>query len=126
LLLDKPEDIMRSFKRAVTDSDTNVRFNPEAKPGISNLMQIYSVCTGNDFTEIETEFEGKGYGDFKTQVGEAVVELLRPIREQTHKLLADKSYLESVLKNGAQKASYAANKTLRKVYKKIGFIEKPH
>jgi tryptophanyl-tRNA synthetase len=88
-------------------------------------MQIYSVCTGKDFTEVENEFSGKGYGDFKTVVGEAVVELLRPIREETLKLLADKGYLENVFKEGAEKASYTANKTLRKVYKKIGFIEKP-
>jgi len=122
LLLDKPEDIMRAFKRAVTDSETDVRFDPEKKPGISNLMQIYSVCTGKDFAEIESEFQGKGYGAFKPLVGEAVVELLRPIREESLKLLTDKAYLEDVFKNGAEKASYTANKTLRKVYKKIGFI----
>jgi len=125
LLLDKPEDIMRSFKRAVTDSETSVRFDPKNKPGISNLIQIYSVCTGKDFKEVEKEFDGKGYGEFKPVVGEAVVELLRPIREETQKLLADKAYLEGVFKNGAEKASYTANKTLRKVYKKIGFIELP-
>jgi len=125
LIMDKPEDIMRSFKRAVTDSETSVRFDVENKPGISNLMQIYSVCTGKDFPDIEKEFDGKGYGDFKVTVGEAVVELLRPIREEAEKLLADKAYLESVFKSGAEKASYVANKTLRKVYKKIGFIEKP-
>jgi len=122
LLMDKPEDIMRSFKRAVTDSETCIRFDPDTKPGISNLIQIYSICTGKDFTEIEKAFEGKGYGDFKPLVGEAVVELLRPIREEALKLLSDKAYLESVFKNGAEKASNAANKTLRKVYKKIGFI----
>ena len=125
LLMDKPEDIMRSFKRAVTDSETSVRFDPENKPGISNLIQIYSVCTGKNFAEVENEFAGKGYGDFKPVVGEAVVELLRPIREEAQKLLGDKAYLESVFKDGAEKASYAANKTLRKVYKKIGFIERP-
>ena len=123
LLLDKPEDIMRSFKRAVTDSETNIRFNPENKPGISNLIQIYSVCSGKDFKTIESEFEGKGYGDFKSVVGEAVVELLRPIREESLKLISDKAYLEGVFKSGAEKASYTANKTLRKVYKKIGFID---
>jgi len=125
LIRDKPEDIMRSFKRAVTDSETTVRFDTENKPGISNLMQIYSVCTGKDFSAIESEFDGKGYGDFKMQVGEAVVELFRPIREESDKLLADKAYLESVFKAGAEKASYTADRTLRKVYKKIGFIEKP-
>jgi len=125
LIMDKPEDIMRAFKRAVTDSETSIRFDPENKPGISNLIQIYSVCTGKDFADIEKEFEGKGYGVFKPIVGEAVVELLRPFREEAQKLLSDKAYLESVFKSGADKASYAASKTLRKVYKKIGFIEKP-
>jgi len=122
LLLDKPEDITRSFKRAKTDSETSIRFDPERKPGVSNLIQIYSVCTGKDYSKIEDEFEGKGYGDFKPLVGEAVIELLRPIREEAQKLLADKAYLESVYKNGAEKASCTANKTLRKVYNKIGFI----
>ena len=125
LMLDKPEDILRSFKRAVTDSETSIHYDPENKPGISNLIQIYSVCTGKEYKDIENEFSGKGYGDFKPIVGEVVVELLRPIRDETLKLLADKTYLESVFKEGAEKASYTANKTLRKVYKKIGFIEKP-
>ncbi|MDR2600517.1 MAG: tryptophan--tRNA ligase [Oscillospiraceae bacterium] len=124
LMMDKPEDIKRLFKRAVTDSETCVRYDVDNKPGISNLMQIYSVCTGKGFEEIEKEFDGKGYGDFKLRVGEAVVELLQPIREEATKLLADKAYLENIFKNGAEKASYVANKTLRKVYKKVGFIEK--
>jgi len=122
LILDKPEDIMRSFKRAVTDSETSVRFDKENKPGVSNLMQIYSVCSGKNFEEIENEFAGQGYGAFKPIVGEAVVELLRPIREEATKLLGDKAYLESIFKAGAEKASYTANRTLRKVYKKIGFV----
>jgi tryptophanyl-tRNA synthetase len=124
LIMDKPEDIMRSFKRAVTDSETEVRFDQENKPGISNLMQIYSCATGKSFEEIEKEFAGRGYGEFKPCVGEAVVELLRPIREETERLLADKAYMQEVYKKGAEKASYIANKTLRKVYKKVGFIEK--
>lgn len=124
LLLDKPEDILRSFKRAVTDSEMSVRYDVEDKPGISNLIQIYSACTGKSFDDIETEFSGQGYGAFKQRVGEAVVETLRPVREETQKLLADKAYLENVYKKGAEKASRAANKTLRKVYKKIGFIER--
>jgi len=123
LLLDKPEDIMRAFKRAVTDSETTVYYDIENKPGISNLIQIYSACTGKTFDEVEAEFAGQGYGTFKQRVGEAVVETLRPIREESLRLLADKSYLESVYKLGAEKASRAANKTLRKVYKKIGFIQ---
>ena len=121
-LLEKPEDIMRKFKKAVTDSDACVRFDPKEKPGVSNLMQIYAVCTGKSFEEIESDFAGRGYGDFKMAVGEAVVELLRPIREETERLLGDKAYLESVFRSGAEKASYMANKTLRKVYKKVGFV----
>ena len=125
-LLDRPEDIMRKFKKAVTDSDTErcVRFDVESKPGVANLMSIYSACTGKTFAQIEAEFEGKGYGAFKPAVGEAVVETLRPIREETERLLKDKAYLESVYKAGAEKASYIANKTLRKVYKKVGFVAK--
>ena len=124
-LMDKPEDIMRKFKRAITDSDTErcVRYAPEEKPGVANLMQIYASATGKSYEEIEKEFDGKGYGAFKPAVGEAVVELLRPIREETERLLGDKAYLESVYRAGAEKASYVANKTLRKVYKKVGFIQ---
>ena len=123
-LLEKPEDIMRKFKRAVTDSDTErcVRYDRENKPGVSNLMSIYSAVTGKSYEEIEAEFEGKGYGAFKPVVGETVVELLRPIREETQRLLADKAYLEGVYRAGAEKAAYVAEKTLRKVYKKVGFI----
>ena len=121
-MLEKPEDILRKFKKAVTDSDACVRFDPANKPGVSNLMQIYSVATGADFAAIEREFDGRGYGDFKQAVGEAVVELLRPIREETERLLADKTYLESVYRAGAEKAAYVANKTLNKVYKKVGFL----
>ena len=123
-LLDRPEDIMRKFKKAVTDSDTEccVRFDVESKPGVANLMSIYSACTGKTFEAIEAEFEGQGYGAFKPAVGEAVVETLRPIREEATRILADKAYLESVYRAGAQKASYVAEKTLRKVYKKVGFV----
>ncbi len=123
-LLDKPEVIMKAFKRAVTDSEACVKFDVAEKPGISNLMQIYSVVAGKSFEEIENEFAGRGYGDFKVQVGEAVVEMLRPVREEAEKLIADKAYLESVYKNGAERAAYTANKTVRKVYKKVGFVQK--
>lgn len=125
-LMEKPEDIQRKFKRAITDSDTErcVRFDPETKPGVANLMSIYSVVTGKTLEEIEQEFDGKGYGVFKPTVGEAVIETLRPIREEASRILKDKAYLESVYKAGAEKASYVANKTLRKVYKKIGFVAK--
>ena len=123
LLLDKPEDVLRAFKRAVTDSETSVRYDVAGKPGISNLIQIYSACTGKSFAEIETEFSGQGYGVFKQRVGEAVVETIRPIREEALRLLADKAYLTNIYTQGAEKASHTANKTLRKVYKKIGFIQ---
>ena len=123
-LMEKPEDIQRKFKRAITDRDTErcVRFDPENKPGVSNLMSIYAAVTGKSMEEIEAEFDGQGYGAFKPAVGEAVIECLRPIREETERILKDKAYLESVYKAGAEKASYVANKTLRKVYKKVGFV----
>ena len=123
-LMEKPEDIMRKFKRAVTDSDTErcVRYAPAEKPGVSNLIQIYAAATGKSYEAIEAEFEGQGYGKLKPAVGEAVVEALRPIREETERLLQDKAYLESVYRAGAEKASYVAEKTLRKVYKKVGFL----
>ena len=121
-LLDDADTIRRKIKRAVTDSDGEIRFDPENKPGVSNLMQIYSVATGKSYEAIEQEFAGQGYGSFKAAVGESVVELLRPIREETERLLADKSYLESVYRAGAEKAAYVANRTLSKVYKKVGFL----
>ena len=92
---------------------------------MANLMSIYSSVTGKSFPEIEKEFEGKGYGVFKPAVGEAVIETLRPVREEAERMLADKAYLQQVYTEGAQKASYIARKTLRKVYKRIGFVEKP-
>ncbi|MBQ6927094.1 MAG: tryptophan--tRNA ligase, partial [Oscillospiraceae bacterium] len=97
-LMDKPEELSRKFKRAVTDSDTErcVRFDPENKPGVANLMQIYSSVTGRNFDEIEAEFDGKGYGVFKPAVGEAVIETLRPIREEAERMIADKAYLQQV------------------------------
>ena len=126
-LMEKPEDIARKFKRAVTDSDTEncVHFDMQNKPGVSNLMNIYSAVTGESFEEIEREFAGKGYGAFKPAVGDAVIETLRSIREEATRLLEDKQYLCSVYTEGAQRASVIARKTLRKVYKKIGLVEKP-
>lgn len=126
-LMDEPDVIMRKFKRAVTDSDTEhcVRFDLEHKPGVSNLMQIYAACTGKDYAAIEAEFDGLGYGAFKPKVGEAVVETLRPLREESLRIMQDKAYLESVYKAGAEKASYVANKTMRKVKKKIGLVAEP-
>ena len=126
-LMDSPDEIARKFKRAITDSDTEncVRYSPEDKPGVANLMGIYSSVTGKTFSEIEAEFDGKGYGVFKPAVGEAVIETLRPIREDAERMIADKAYLKDIYAEGAQRASYAARKTLRKVTKKIGFVEKP-
>ena len=126
-LLDKPDEIARKFKRAVTDSDTEhcVHYDPDNKPGVANLMSIYSSVTGKSFEEIEQEFDGKGYGVFKPAVGDAVIETLRPIREEAERIIADKAYLQQVYTDGAQKASFIARKTLRKVYKKVGLVEKP-
>ena len=123
-LMQQPDEIMRCFKRAVTDSDTGrcVYYDVENKPGVANLMQIYSCCTGKSFEEIERDFEGKGYGAFKPAVGEAVVEMLRPVREEAERLMKDKAYLESIYRDGAERASRAANRTLGKVYKKLGFV----
>ena len=124
LLMDPPEVIMKQFKRAITDSDTEncVSYDKENKPGVANLMTIYSACTGKSYEQIENEFAGLGYGAFKPRVGEAVVEMLRPIREEADRIVKDKAYLESVYRAGAEKAGYVAEKTLRKVYKKVGFV----
>jgi len=124
LLLDEPEDIMRAFKRAVTDSETEVRFDAANKPGVSNLLQIYSACTGKGINDIESEFTGQGYSALKQRVGEVVVETLRPIREEAKKLLSKKNYLRDIYTAGAEKACRTADKTLKKVYKKIGFIDR--
>ena len=100
-----------------------VRYDRENKPGVANLMNIYATLTGKSFEEIEKEFEGKGYGVFKPAVGEAVIETLRPIREEAERLIKDKAYLDDIYRQGAERASYVANKTLRKVYKKVGFYQ---
>ena len=120
-LMDKPEDIRRKFKRAVTDSETAVKFDKENKPGVSNLLTIYCAATGKTMEEAEADFAGQGYGVFKPAVADAVVELLRPIREESERLIADKAYLEGIYREGAQHAQYLANKTLAKVQRKIGF-----
>ena len=120
-LLDTKDEIIKKFKKAVTDSEALVKYDEE-RPGIANLMSIYSVFTGKTFDEIEREFEGKGYGDFKLAVGEACADSLAVIRERFDQLMADKSYLESVMKNGSEKAAKVAYKTLSKVYRKVGFI----
>lgn len=120
-ILDDKDTIIRKFKRAVTDSDTVVRF-AEGKDGINNLMTIYSCFTGKELPDIEKEFEGKGYGDFKLAVGEACAEALAPVQEEFRRILADKAYLEDVMKKGADEAAYYARKTLSKVKRKLGFV----
>ncbi|MEE0969313.1 MAG: tryptophan--tRNA ligase [Clostridia bacterium] len=120
-ILDDRDSIIRKFKRAVTDSDTEVRF-AEGKDGINNLISIYSCFTGKTVSEIETEFYGKGYGDFKLAVGEVCADALSGVQTRFNELLSDKAYLESVMKNGAETASYFASKTLTKVKRKVGFV----
>lgn len=121
-ILDKPDVIIKKFKRAVTDSDTEVRYDPENKPGVSNLMSIYSCFTGKSNEDIEKEFEGRGYGDFKSAVGETCADCLRPVQAKFAELMSDKAYLGEVMKNGAADASKIAGRTLGKVYKKVGFV----
>lgn len=118
---DDKDTIIRKFKKAVTDSDNKIVYS-EDKKGISNLLTIYSSFTGVTTDEAEKEFENCGYGDFKIRVGEAVAETVEPIRLEKNKLLADKNYLDDVLKNGAEKAERIAYKTLNKVYKKVGLL----
>ena len=123
-LMDPPDVINRKFKRAITDSDTVncIHYDKDNKPGVSNLMNIYSTLTGESIEAIEAQFEGKGYGAFKPAVAEVVIDTLAPIREEAERLMKDKAYLNSVCKDGAERASYVANKTLNKVYKKVGFL----
>lgn len=122
-LTDDKDTVIRKFKRAVTDSDAEIKYSPETKPGVSNLLAIYSVFSGKSVEEAEKDFAGKGYGDFKLAVGELVADKLAPIQNERDRLLNDKAYLESVLKEGAEKASATARKTLSKVYKKVGFYQ---
>ena len=120
-ILDSKDDMIRKFKKAVTDSEAEVRYAP-GKDGVNNLMTIYHAFTGKTFEEIEREFAGKGYGDFKLAVGEACADGLAPVRAEYDRLMADKAFLESVMKNGAEEAAYYARKTLSKVRRKIGFV----
>ena len=123
-LLDTPDTIIRKFKRAVTDSEPVVRYDMDNKPGISNLMSIYASVTGKTYDSITHEFDGKGYGDFKIAVGEAVAQTLKPVQDRYAELMSSKDYLQEVMKKGADDAERLAAKTLRKVYKKVGMIPK--
>ncbi|MBQ9802101.1 MAG: tryptophan--tRNA ligase [Clostridia bacterium] len=121
-ILDDRDTIIRKFRRAVTDSDTVVRF-AEGKDGINNLMTIYSCFTDKTMKEIEREFDGRGYGDFKLAVGEVCADALAPVQARYRELLADKAGLEAQMKKGAEEAAYYARKTLSKVQKKLGFVQ---
>lgn len=120
-LLDEPNVIRKKIKRAVTDSDATIAYDPENKPGVSNLLELYHLCTDLSMEDVVAHFEGKGYGDLKTEVGDALVAELEPIQKRFKEIMADKAYLDSILKKNAETASYLANKTLRKVKKKVGF-----
>lgn len=121
-VLDDDNTIMKKIKSAVTDSEARV-YRKDGKDGVNNLMGIYSCCTGKTDEEIEKEFDGKGYSDFKTAVGEAVCDELRPLREEYNRLISDKAYLAECMKEGAEKASYTAERTLKKAMKKVGFLQ---
>ena len=120
---DDRDAIIRKFRRAVTDSEGVVRYDPEAKPGRSNLLSIYTAFTGRSIAQAEAEFAGKGYGDFKSAVAETVADCLAPVQAEQARLLSDKQYLNSVLEEGARRAYKVASATLAKVYRKIGFYQ---
>ena len=123
LILDDKDTIIRKFRRAVTDSDTLVAYR-EGKDGINNLMSIYSAVTGKNYDEIENEFAGKGYGDFKTAVGEAVADHLEPVRTEFAKLMADRAYLKQCYSDGARRAMKISSKIVSKAYHKVGFVDR--
>lgn len=122
LLTDTPEDIRKKLKKAVTDSENCVRFNRELKPGVSNLMAIYGIIKNKTMEEIEKEFEGQGYGVFKTAVAEAIVERLEPLQKRYNELLQNPEELMEICRKGAQKAEEKANAILKDVYKKVGLV----
>ena len=122
-LMDPPDVIMKKCKRAVTDSEAQILYRDE-QPGIKNLLNIYCACTGKNPEEAVREFDGKGYGDFKTAVGEEVVAILKPLQDEVARLEKDKAYIDQIIKNNAERANHTALKTLRKVQKKVGFPER--
>jgi tryptophanyl-tRNA synthetase len=121
-IADSPDDIRRKFKRAVTDSESEIRYDPDAKPGVSNLLEIMSVATGDTIDDLVARFSGSGYGDLKQAVGESVVELLTPIRERFEALRADERELQRLLAVGAEKARRASEPTLELMYERMGFV----
>lgn len=123
-ILDDRDTIIKKFKKAVTDSDMSVRYDEERKPGVSNLITIYSLFTGKSVEAVEKEFDGKGYGTFKMAVGEAVADGLEPVKSECRRLLEDKVYLDGIIAEGGEKAEAIAKNTINDVYNKIGFIAK--
>ena len=121
--MDDPDTIIRKCKRAVTDSEANITYRGE-QPGLKNLIDIYCACVGKTPDEAVKEFEGRGYGELKMAVGEAVVSVLKPLQDEVARLEKDKDYLDSIIKENGEKASYYANKTLRKVQRKVGFPDR--
>lgn len=123
-ILDSEDAILRKFKRAVTDSEREIRYDEVNKPGVSNLISIYSAVTDKSFADIEKEFEGRTYGDLKEIVGQSVAEILKPIQQKYNEFSSNKDYLNSILKENSEKAAYMARKTLSKVYRKVGLVPK--
>ena len=121
-ILDSPDVVKKKIKRAVTDSGTEVRID-DSRPGISNLVQLYALITELPIKDVESQFSGKMYSDFKTELGNVIAEFLEPIQEKYNEIIQDKVYLESVLAQGAENAFYRGRKTLSKVYRKVGFIQ---
>ena len=122
LVLDEPDVIRKKFKTAVTDSGREIRYLPDEKPGVSNLIEILSVSTGRSIEDVERDYEGRGYGDLKGDVGEAVVELFAPMQERYRELRADEAALRRLLRVGADKARETSAPTLRQVYERMGFV----
>jgi tryptophanyl-tRNA synthetase len=122
-LMDDPDTIMRKCKRAVTDSQAQILYRDE-QPGVKNLIDIYSACTGSTPDAVVKEFDGKGYGEFKMAVGEAVVSVLKPLQDEVARLNKDKAFIDSIIKENGEKASYYSTKTLRKVQRKVGFPDR--
>lgn len=123
-LLDPPDAIRRKVKRAVTDSEADIRFDPAGKPGVSNLLSIIAALTGQSVEEAAAELQGQGYGKLKDRVSECVIETLAPLQSEHKRLMADKAYLQGVLKENADIANGMALRTLRKVQRKVGFAER--
>ena len=122
-LSDDRDTVIRKFRRAVTDSGSEIVFDPANKPGVSKLLTVYSVFAGKTVEEAERDFAGKGYGEFKLAVGEAVADRLAPVQAEQARLLSDREYLNGILKSGAERAARTAGRTLSKVYKKVGFYQ---